>query len=101
MRIRCRNGRSRPLIKPRHIDITCRAAYEYGAAALGVPMTDTVKRTNADGVIIGTVDRSDLIRIQTPQVFRREEYLELAKKALMTDMNSRTIARYTIFQEKM
>lgn len=77
---------ARPLIKPQHIDITCRAAYEYGAAALGVPMTDTVKRTNADGVIIGTVDRSDLIRIQTPQVFKREEYLELAKKALMTDI---------------
>lgn len=37
------------------------------AAAPGLPVTDTVKRT-VDGVVTGTVDRADLVAIQTPQV---------------------------------
>lgn len=72
---------ARPLVDPFHIDNTCAAAFECGAAALGVKMTDTVKRVS-DGVITDTVDRSDLARIQTPQVFEREKYERLAKTAL-------------------
>ena len=36
----------------------------------GVDVTDTIKRVKADGTIIGTVDRSDLRAVQTPQAFR-------------------------------
>jgi 2-C-methyl-D-erythritol 4-phosphate cytidylyltransferase / 2-C-methyl-D-erythritol 2,4-cyclodiphosphate synthase len=35
-----------------------------------LPVTDTVKRV-ADGVVAGTVDRSDLVHVQTPQGFPR------------------------------
>ena len=75
---------ARPLVDPRHIDRTCRAAFETGAAALGVKMTDTVKRVAGD-VIKDTVDRTDLVRIQTPQVFERTRYLTLANEALKAD----------------
>ncbi len=77
---------ARPLVRPENIDSVCQAAFEYGAAALGVPMTDTVKRVDKKGCIIETVDRSKLMRIQTPQVFNRLEYLELSEKALLTDL---------------
>jgi 2-C-methyl-D-erythritol 4-phosphate cytidylyltransferase/2-C-methyl-D-erythritol 2,4-cyclodiphosphate synthase len=37
----------------------------------GLPVTDTVKRVGAAGECIGTVDRSDLVGVQTPQGFPR------------------------------
>jgi 2-C-methyl-D-erythritol 4-phosphate cytidylyltransferase len=37
----------------------------------GVAVVDTVKRVR-DGVVIGTVERSELVAVQTPQAFRAE-----------------------------
>jgi 2-C-methyl-D-erythritol 4-phosphate cytidylyltransferase/2-C-methyl-D-erythritol 2,4-cyclodiphosphate synthase len=37
----------------------------------GLPVTDTVKRVDASGECLGTVDRSDLVGVQTPQGFPR------------------------------
>lgn len=72
---------ARPLITPDEIDMTCNAAIETGAAALGIRMTDTVKRVNENDRILQTVDRSELVRIQTPQIFRRDEYVSAACEA--------------------
>lgn len=36
------------------------------------PVTDTIKRVNADGRVVETVDRSTLVAVQTPQGFRRD-----------------------------
>ena len=72
---------ARPLIRPQEIRATLEAAWENGAAALGVHLTDTVKEV-ADGQIVRTIPRETLVGIQTPQVFPRAEYLELADKAL-------------------
>lgn len=47
------------------------AARETGAAVLGRSMSDTVKRL-AGSRIIATVDRRELFRAETPQVFRRD-----------------------------
>lgn len=41
------------------------------AAAPALPVGDTLKRVDGDRVV-GTVDRADLVAIQTPQVFRVE-----------------------------
>jgi 2-C-methyl-D-erythritol 4-phosphate cytidylyltransferase len=41
------------------------------AAAPGRRVADTLKRVR-DGHVVATVDRDDLIAVQTPQVFRRE-----------------------------
>ena len=46
-------------------------AQQTGAAVLGRPMSDTVKRLDGDR-IIDTVDRRQLFRAETPQVFRRD-----------------------------
>ncbi|KWV34082.1 2-C-methyl-D-erythritol 4-phosphate cytidylyltransferase [Micromonospora rifamycinica] len=37
-----------------------------------LPVVDTIKEVDADGVVLGTVDRSALRAVQTPQGFRRE-----------------------------
>jgi 2-C-methyl-D-erythritol 4-phosphate cytidylyltransferase len=36
------------------------------------PVTDTIKRVDAGGRVIETVDRSTLVAVQTPQGFRRD-----------------------------
>ena len=66
---------ARPLIRPQEIDLAVSAAVEHGAAALGVPVKDTVKQVDADGKIVDTPERSTLWAVQTPQVFSRALYL--------------------------
>ncbi len=51
-------------------------AYKYGAATASNKITDTVKRIDADGNIIETLDRSTLVCAQTPQIFKKEIYNE-------------------------
>lgn len=50
------------------------AAVRAGAAGAvpGLPVVDTVKTVDAEGVITGTPDRGSLRAVQTPQGFRRE-----------------------------
>lgn len=38
-----------------------------------LPVSDTIKRIGADGTVQATVDRSDLVHVQTPQGFPREQ----------------------------
>ena len=72
---------ARPRIRPQEIDLAVSAAVEHGAAALGVPVKDTVKQVDADGKIVDTPERSTLWAVQTPQVFSRALYLRAAEQA--------------------
>ncbi len=67
---------ARPCIKTEHIDKTVQKAMETGAAALGCPVTDTLKKVDENGIIIDTVSRENLWAIQTPQVFDKELILK-------------------------
>lgn len=62
---------ARPLTPP---DVVARvvAAVRSGLPAVipVLPVTDTVKQVDADGVVTATVDRSALRAVQTPQGFR-------------------------------
>lgn len=40
------------------------------AAVPAVPVTDTIKVVDADGVVLDTPDRESLVAVQTPQAFR-------------------------------
>ena len=62
---------ARPLIDPDTVSAVIEVASECGAAAVAVPVKDTLKRTDEEGVIIDTPDRANLWRVQTPQVFDR------------------------------
>jgi 2-C-methyl-D-erythritol 4-phosphate cytidylyltransferase len=63
---------ARPLVSAALIEAGLAAAAETGAAIAAVPLADTLKEANADGVIVQTLDRSSLWLAQTPQVFERE-----------------------------
>jgi 2-C-methyl-D-erythritol 4-phosphate cytidylyltransferase len=65
---------ARPLLSAELIaDVIDALEADPGAAAAiaAAPVTDTVKRTDRDGVVLETLDRRALWAIQTPQVFRR------------------------------
>ncbi|MDR1545412.1 MAG: 2-C-methyl-D-erythritol 4-phosphate cytidylyltransferase [Deltaproteobacteria bacterium] len=79
---------ARPLVAASEIDAVRTAAWRDGAAALAVPINDTVKRADALGFVAGTVDRAGLWRAQTPQGFRVEilaQALARPEPATVTD----------------
>jgi 2-C-methyl-D-erythritol 4-phosphate cytidylyltransferase len=63
---------ARPCLTPALIDTIFGCAARTGAALLAVPVSDTLKRANAQGQVEATVPRQGLWLAQTPQVFRRD-----------------------------
>jgi len=51
-------------------------------ALLAEPVVDTIKRVAADGRVLGTLDRNELWRAQTPQMFRLGELADALGRAL-------------------
>lgn len=75
---------ARPLCADEDIAAVFRRAAETGAAALGVPVKDTVKQVDTDGRVLRTLPRDSLMAVQTPQVFRKRLYslaLEQARRS--------------------
>lgn len=61
---------ARPLIQPREIEACLKLAGKTGAATCAAPVADTLKRVDDAGEITGSVDRTGLWAMQTPQIFR-------------------------------
>ena len=72
---------ARPLVTRDEILDTLHRAAETVAAATGVFVKDTIKVINDDYEITDTPDRSQLIAIQTPQIFRFDLYKQAMEKA--------------------
>ena len=66
----------RPFVPREAIEASVQAAAEHGAAVVGMPVADTLKRVRAE-TAVETVPRGDLWGAQTPQVFR----LDLIRRA--------------------
>ncbi len=67
---------ARPFLKPDLIIRTIAAANVFGSAVPAMRINDSVKRLGPDGLISENVDRTNLVRVQTPQVFRYSEILD-------------------------
>ena len=72
---------ARPLASTEMFSAVAEAANIYGAATVGVPATDTIKRVDAEHAVIETLKRSELYQIQTPQGFQKELFTEAHEKA--------------------
>jgi 2-C-methyl-D-erythritol 4-phosphate cytidylyltransferase len=75
---------ARPLITPTQIEQAFEQARIHGAAALAQPVNDTLKRADADLLVVGSVDRRHLCAMQTPQIFERK-LLENAYRVVYTE----------------
>ncbi len=60
---------ARPCVGAADISRLMRLAAAGTGGLLGVPVHDTMKRTDADGNVIATVERNQLWHAQTPQMF--------------------------------
>ena len=73
---------ARPFVPAAVIDRVVRALQQADAVIPALAVTDTVKRVDADGVVLATLDRADLVAVQTPQGFRREVLVSAHARAV-------------------
>jgi 2-C-methyl-D-erythritol 4-phosphate cytidylyltransferase/2-C-methyl-D-erythritol 2,4-cyclodiphosphate synthase len=71
---------ARPFVDVATIDRVLAGLERTAGAIASVPVTDTLKR-GSGGLIVETVDRTDLWRAQTPQGFRFADILEAHRSA--------------------
>ncbi len=72
---------ARPLVTSEDIERVIADAKKHNAAALGVPVKDTIKQVDKKGFIEDTPPRQSLFIAQTPQVFKLSLYLDAIKYA--------------------
>ena len=78
---------ARPAITDAQIHRCLDAARQHGAAASAHRIADTVKRADADGRVIESVDRTNLWAMETPQVFRRDLLQRAYTKVLADNLS--------------
>lgn len=76
----------RPFVSRKLLDRLVVGCSEYGACIPGLPVTETIKQVNSQGVVLSTPDRSFLHNIQTPQVFRRALLVNAYRYALTNNL---------------
>ncbi len=80
----------RPLASVRLIKKIISSSQKYGVSIPGLPPNDTIKVVNSKGFVDRTLIRNELRKIQTPQGFKKEIFLEIykqmkPKKMIVTD----------------
>lgn len=80
---------ARPFVSRRLIDRVLAAARLHPDTAIvpGEPLTDTVKEVGTDGLVVRTVPRDGLWRVQTPQAFPREALRRYHEEAAAVGFN--------------
>jgi 2-C-methyl-D-erythritol 4-phosphate cytidylyltransferase len=71
----------RPFPPPGPVQEALAALASWDGAVLGEPSTDTLKRVDAQGRILGTEPREGIFRAQTPQVARLGLWLDAFRRA--------------------
>jgi 2-C-methyl-D-erythritol 4-phosphate cytidylyltransferase len=71
----------RPFIRAETVRKVIAATKRFGAAVVGVRVTDTIKEGNVEGYYIKTLQRNRLWAVQTPQGFRFSVLLAAQKAA--------------------
>jgi 2-C-methyl-D-erythritol 4-phosphate cytidylyltransferase len=88
---------ARPLVAPDIIERCIAAAAAGRSVIAAVPVTDTVKVVDDDGVILDTPDRSRLRAAQTPQAFPaavlRAAYEQAARDGISATDDAALVAR--------
>jgi 2-C-methyl-D-erythritol 4-phosphate cytidylyltransferase len=72
---------ARPFVTPAIITAVIAAAARHGAALAAIPAQDTIIKARGGSLMEGTVDRSRLRQVQTPQAFRTTLLREAHERA--------------------
>ena len=90
---------ARPCVTDSIINACMHDVKIYNACVAAVPVKDTIKVVDAEGIAVNTPDRSTLWQIQTPQVFESELILEAYDK-LYCDIDKKGITDDAMVVEK-
>ena len=93
---------ARPFVPPVLVDRCVEAAFNEGAAVVGLPARDTIKMVSTERVVRKTLAREGLWQIQTPQAFRTEliraayeraerEHTEATDDAMLVERLGKTV----------
>ncbi len=77
---------ARPLVSPELISRCYRETAKSGAAISAVPVKDTLKQGNVEGIVEDTIDRRSLWQAQTPQGARKEHLLNAYRSLQGTEV---------------
>lgn len=77
---------ARPFVKGNLIENVISDGACFGCSTLAVAVKDTIK-TVINGTVTGTPPRDTLFAVQTPQVFRKDIYINGYEYALANDIN--------------
>lgn len=72
---------ARPFLNEAILERVIETGWEKGAAAVGVPVKDTIKIINPNQTVKETPDRHYLWQVQTPQVFWKDVIIQAYKEA--------------------
>ena len=72
---------ARPFINFLDLEKLLDAAKHYGSSAFGVLVKDTIKLKNSDMEVTKTLNRDELVSIQTPQAFLYDKFFKVHKIA--------------------
>src|SRR5205085_8660492 len=72
---------ARPFVSDALVSRAIAAAGAHGAAIPALPVTDTVKLVDAQGLVTATLDRARLRTVQTPQAFAYPALLDAHRRA--------------------
>jgi 2-C-methyl-D-erythritol 4-phosphate cytidylyltransferase len=71
----------RPFVTREMVEESIRSAKRLGAVVFAMPVKETVKMANTDGIVLKTLERESLWQIQTPQAFQAEIIREAHRRA--------------------
>ena len=72
----------RPFVTIELIEKLIKAKEQYRAVIAGLPVKETVKELDGQGMVLQSVQRSNLWLIQTPQIFQYEDLMRAHQQAL-------------------
>lgn len=70
---------ARPFVTEEIVRRVIESVEKYGSGVAAVPARDTIKRADAEGKVLETLDRNELWQMQTPQGFPVRELLDAHK----------------------
>lgn len=79
---------ARPFLSEEVLRAALKFAEEKGSAVLATPIFDTLKQVNDNGNVIKTLNRSSIFRVQTPQIFKKNEIVSAYKKGMDKGYNA-------------
>lgn len=94
----------RPFVSANLIDKMMDESVKYDCVIPGIPITNTIKKTNKKSIVINTIPRENLWSIQTPQFFKYNKLIkafEYAKANKLIGTDEAALMEYAGFKVKV